>query len=189
MILKALMALALVLVAAPGRAETPTELPDLTLPGSDGAAHRLRGAGKETVVEFFSLHCPCQREHDPRFKQIYERFAKEGVAFFAVDSEAGVTLAQLTEEAKVRGYPYPILLDEGGKLAKALDAQFCLTSIIADPSGHVHYWGGVDSDRTCGHKAEGAHPYLENAIASLLAGHEPSPARTKPMGCWLVRNW
>jgi peroxiredoxin len=189
MIHRSLLPLALVLVAAPGRADTPSELPDLTLPGSDGTSHHLRGGAKETVVEFFSLHCPCQREHDPRFKEIYQRFAKAGVTFLAVDSEAGVTLEQLTAEAKARDYPYPILLDQGGKLAKALDAQFCLTSIVADPSGRIRYYGGIDSDRTCGHKSEGAHPYLENAIANLLAGRDPSPARTKPMGCWLQRDW
>jgi peroxiredoxin len=187
MLSKAVLPLFLLLLAAPSRAETPTELPDLTLPGSDGTVHRLRGGAKETVVEFFSSHCPCQREHDPRFKELHERFAKEGVAFFAVDSEAGVTLAALTAEAKERGYPYPILLDEGGKLARALDAQFCLTSVVADATGRIRYYGGIDSDRTCSHQAEGSHPYLQNAIASLLAGRDPSPARTKPMGCWLQR--
>jgi peroxiredoxin len=134
---RTLLALSLLLIAVPGRAETPTELPDVTLPGSDGVAHRIRSGAKETVVEFFSLHCPCQREHDPRFMELHDRFAKDGVAFFAVDSEAGVTVAQLTAEAKKRAYAYPILLDEGGKLAKALDAQFCLTSIVADASGRV----------------------------------------------------
>lgn len=183
-----LLPLALLLVAGPSlAADVPAELPDVTLPGSDGVTHRLRGPARETVVEFFSSHCPCQREHDPRFKELYERFAKEGVAFFAVDSEAGVTLPALAAEAKARGYPYPILLDEGGKLAKALSAQFCLTSIVADAAGRIRYYGGIDSDRTCSHKAEGAHPYLMNAIAAVLAGRDPSPARTKPMGCWLQR--
>ncbi|MHB8419459.1 MAG: redoxin domain-containing protein [Myxococcales bacterium] len=179
--------LLLPLLAATARATPPDELPDMTLPGSDGVAYRLRTGAKETVVEFFSLHCPCQRWHDPRFQALHARFAKEGVAFFAVDSEAGVTLAELAAEAKRRGYQYPILLDGGGKLAKALDAKFCLTSVIADAAGRIHYYGGIDSDRSCTHEAEGSHPYLANALAALLAGHEPDPARTKPMGCWLTQ--
>lgn len=179
--------LMLCLTASVARAETPAELPDMTLPGTDGVAHRLRTGAKETVVEFFSLHCPCQRWHDPRFKALHARFAKEGVVFFAVDPEEGVTLAELTAAAKQRDYPYPILLDEGGKLAKSLDAMFCLTTVVADASGRIRYWGGIDSDRSCNHQSEGAHPYLKNALEALLAGRDPDPAHTKPMGCWLQR--
>ncbi len=176
-----------VLLAPAARAGTPTELPDVTLTGSDGVAHRLRGGGKLTVVEFFSARCPCQREHDPRFVELYRRFAKDGVAFYAVDSEAGTTPAKLAAEAKRRGYPYPILWDQGGRLAKQVGAEFCLTTLVADAAGRVRYYGGVDSDRTCMHEGEGSHPYLKNALEALLAGREPDPARTKPMGCWLQR--
>jgi peroxiredoxin len=181
------LVLLLSLLSSMARADVAAELPDLTLPGTDGVAHRLRTGAKETVVEFFSLHCPCQRWHDPRFKALYERFAKEGVDFFAVDPEEGVQMPALVAEAKARGYPYPILLDPGAKLARALDAQFCMTTVIADATGRIRYWGGIDSERSCNQKAEGKHPWLRMALDALIAGRDPDPARTKPMGCWLQR--
>ena len=49
-----------------------------------------------------------------------------GVSFFAVDSEVDATLAIDQLRARERGYPFPILIDGGGRIAKLLGAEYAL---------------------------------------------------------------
>jgi hypothetical protein len=185
-----ILVLPLLLASLAARAaDAPITVPDLTLEGTDGQAHPLRAgvsASKATVFEFFSAGCPVQHAHDEGLKQLVVQWQAAGVAFVAVDSEADAKLGDLAGEAKSRGYAFPILLDPGGKLAKAFGAKFCTTSVVVDAAGRVRYLGGIDSDAARLHKD--SHPYLRDAVASVLAGRDPSPARTKSMGCCL-QGW
>lgn len=182
-----LLLLALSGCASPAR--PPPGMPSAALPGSDGAPHRLdelaRGA-PFTVITFFSAACPCQRAHDARLMALYARYAPRGVAFVSVDAEATASLAVDREEARARGYPFPILTDPEGATADALDATFATYTVVVDPGGHVRYRGGIDSDKRW--LSDGATPWLRDALDRLLAGGAPDPAETEPLGCALRRR-
>jgi peroxiredoxin len=163
-------------------------LPDAPLPGSDGSAHRIadlaRGASF-TVVTFFSADCPCQRAHDARLREMADRYRARGVAFVAVDAEATATPAGDAEEARRRGYPFPLLTDPRGAAADALGATYATYSVVLDASLRVRYRGAVDSDRI--HLRDDADPYLGDALDRLLAGREPARGATEALGCALRR--
>lgn len=187
--MRRLFAAPLLILSLAARADAPVRLPDLTLQGSDGKAYALRAiasASKATVIEFFSAGCPVQRAHDEVLKQLAASWRAAGVAFLAVDSEAGAKLADLADEAHRRGYAFPILLDDGGQLAKTLGAKYCTTSVVVNPQGRLRYLGGIDSDAARLHKD--SPPFLRDAVTSVLAGRDPNPARTKSMGCFL-QGW
>jgi hypothetical protein len=145
----------------------------------------VRGA-PFTVVVFFSADCPCQRAHDGRLRDLFARYRPRGVGMVAVDAEATATPAGDREEARARGYPFPILTDPEGATADALGAAFATYAVVIDAGGRVRYRGGLDSDRN--HITPGASAWLSDALDRLLAGREPEPAETTSMGCSLRRR-
>ena len=144
----------------------------------------MQPAAKLTVVEFFSAHCPCQAAHDGRLRELARAYAARGVRFVAVDSEHGATSARDGAEASRRGYPYPIVLDPGGALARELGAEYATYSVVLDAGGRVLYAGGLDSDRS--HLTEGAESYVQNALDDALAGRPVRRPEGKTLGCALT---
>ncbi len=138
---------------------------------------------KITVVEFFSIHCPCQAKHDERLRALASAYAPRGVSFVAVDSEVGATVERDRNEATRRGYPYPILIDAHGEVARALDADYATYSVLVDANGRVPYSGGIDSDKS--HLRDDATPYLRDAIDDALARRPMRRREAKTLGCSL----
>jgi thiol-disulfide isomerase/thioredoxin len=156
--------------------------------GTDDATHELvpRGADRYTVLIFFSSDCHVLKAHDERIRQVATEYEGRGVRFFAVDSEVGATLRRDQAEAELRRYPFPILLDEGARIARAFDAAYAGHVVVLDRAGHVAYQGGIDSDLV--HLTDARVPYLNRALAELLAGQSPRIVRAKTLGCAL-RTW
>jgi hypothetical protein len=154
-------------------------LPPPVQPEDASAMHRL------TVLVFFSPTCHCLSAHDERLVQLYRSYHPRGVDVFLVDSEAGAAPERDAAEAHSRGYPFPIVLDRGAKLASTLGAQFASYSVVLDAGGRVRYFGGIDSDRS--HLHEDARPYLQNAIDDLLAGRSPRVEKGEALGCSLQK--
>lgn len=139
-----------------------------------------------TVLEFFSSDCPVQRAHDARLVEVYERYHPRGVAFVAVDSEAGATPERDDSERRGRGYPFPILVDDNGRFADWVRASYSTYTIVMDRSGKIRYEGGIDSDHVT--LTDGATPYLSDALEDLLSGRAPRLAVGKVSGC-MLRKW
>jgi hypothetical protein len=172
------------LLASCAPAKTPASLPSSSLAGTDGAAHALVDPNaKLTVVEFFSIHCPCQREHDARLRALASAYAARGVTFVAVDSEVGASLERDRNEVTRRAYPYPILIDDHGTVARALAADYATYSVLVDHDGQVLYSGGIDSDKS--HLQDDATPFLRDAIDDALAGRPVRRTEAKALGCSL----
>lgn len=171
-------------LAACAPARAPSSLPQTSLVGTDGQSHALVDPkSKFTVVEFFSVHCPCQAQHDERLRALASAYASQGVAFLAVDSEVGASVARDRNEAARRAYPYPILIDDQGKVARALGADYATYSVLVDADGHVLYSGGIDSDKS--HLREDATPFLREAIDDALARRPMRRTEAKALGCSL----
>jgi hypothetical protein len=167
----------------------PPALPRGVFIGSDGASHELetmRAGAKALVVTFFSPSCPCQAAHDERLRALASAYAPRGVRFVAIDAEVDATPDRDREEAKRRGYSFPILTDAKGALADALGADVATYSVVFDAEGHAKYQGGIDSDWT--HPTPEAEPWLSDAIASVLRGDAPALGDRKAKGCALRRR-
>ncbi len=161
-------------------------VPATALLGTDGAPHPLyapEGAAQLTVLVFFAAHCPCQTAHDPRLLDLARRYHDRGVDIFAVDPEVGATPVRDAPEATRRAYPFPILVDQGGALARRLGAEYATETFVVDRQGVVRYHGGIDSDKNV--LRPNARTYLADALDDLLAGHAPRVAEAKALGCAL----
>ncbi|HEY5147995.1 MAG TPA: hypothetical protein VII82_14575 [Polyangiaceae bacterium] len=163
-------------------------LPDVPLVGEHGdiiGAKELAARSTLTVLVFFSPDCHCLSVHEPRLRALYDADGPRGVQFVMIDSEVSGSPGRDAGEARRRGYPFPILIDRGGRLADALGAEYASHAVVVDSSARVHYRGGIDSDRT--HLHDDRVPYLERALDDLLEYREPRRAEGKTLGCALQK--
>jgi AhpC/TSA family len=138
-----------------------------------------------TVLVFFSPTCHCLEQHDGRLRAIFRAYHPRGVQLLMVDSEVRGSERRDEEEARRRGYPFPIVRDRGAVLADELGAQYATYSVVLDPAGRVRYHGGIDSDRN--HLHEDATPYLQDALDDVLAGRPVRIVEGKTLGCSLEK--
>ncbi len=143
------------------------------------------GTAPVMVVTFFSAHCPCQAAHDARLVSLYATYHPRGVAFVAIDAEITATPARDAEEARRRGYPFPLWTSANGSAASAFGAEAATHTVVIDREGRVRYAGGIDSDHT--QLTEEAQAYLKDALDDVLAGRETRTPRGKVLGCALTR--
>lgn len=153
--------------------------------GTDGGAHVIVPAPPDaySVVIFFSIDCHVLAVHDERVRRLAAAYAARNVRFWAVDSETGSTLDRDRAEAERRRYPFPILLDQDGALARSLGAIYAGYTVILDREGNIRYRGGIDSDRV--RLRDDVTPYVSDALDDVLAGRAPRLVESKPLGCAL----
>jgi peroxiredoxin len=183
-ILAGFLALAACSAAPPATTQVPATALVATA-GSARDARQLVADAPLTVLIFFSRACHCLDQHDARIRALYDEYHPRGVQLVMVDPEVRASPEADASEATRRGYPFPILIDPGAKLADALGAEYATYSVIVDAQGRVRYRGGFDSDKT--HLREDATPYVRNALDDLLAGRPPRVAEAKTLGCALEK--
>lgn len=172
----------------PAAAPAPA-LPSVPLIAADGAAQDARAiasASKLTAFVFFSTHCHCLDAHEGRLRALAEAYTPRGVRFVMVDSEVASSRELDAQEAKRRGYPFPIVGDHGAKLANAVGAQYATFTVLVDTTGRVLYRGGIDSDKKTLHAD--AQMFLRDALDDVLAGRRPRIAEGKTLGCALQKD-
>ncbi len=183
-----LPALALVAACASTPA-APAQVPSIPLVAPSGGSRDVRdlaAAAPLTVLIFFSRECHCLDQHEARIRALYDAYHPRGVQLVMVDPEVRASPEVDAAEATRRGYPFPILLDPGARLADSLGAEYATYTVIVDAQGRVRYHGGFDSDKT--HLRESATAYVRNALDDLLAGRAPAVAEAKAMGCALEKR-
>jgi hypothetical protein len=164
-------------------------IPSAPLVGVDGSSLDARSwtaRAPLTVFVFFSTHCHCLDVHDGRLRALEGAYRPRGVQFVMVDSEVDGSPALDAEQAKRRGYRFPIVRDRGAKLADAVGAEYATYTVVADVEGRIRYRGGIDSDKI--HLHEDASRYLQDALDDLLAARPPRLSEGKTLGCALMKE-
>ncbi len=161
---------------------------EICLPDIHGQEHCVaQWRGHIVVLVFWSAECPVSREYDEHyFIPRYSTWQAEGILVFGVDSNANYDVARIQAAVAERQTPYPILRDEGHRLADLLAAQTTPHVFLLNPEGRLVYAGAVD-DRSFRRKVP-TRVYLDEALAAVKAGRQPDPAVTPPYGCTIVRS-
>lgn len=146
----------------------------------------LLAKSPHTVFLFFTAECPVQKAHDERLRATIAKYKDRGVAFYAVQSEAGVDMVAERAEAQRRQIGMPLLQDRGAALADALGVEYSTHVVLFDQRRVIHYSGAEDSERVRGTGA--VTPYLEQALDAVLSGQAPPPTKAEPLGCPLRKH-
>lgn len=156
-------------------------------PGADGRLYSMDsfGEAKLLVVVFMSNRCPGVKAYDARLAELHREFAARGVQFVGVNpiDESLYPTESLSEMGKAvqeRRIAFPYLKDASQELARRFGAICTPHTFVLDQARNMRYAGKID-DAFLPSKV--GKRYLRDALEALLAGAEPSPASTAPLGC------
>jgi len=158
-----------------------------------GKAHELKQyRGKYVVLEWLNHGCPYVQKHydSKNMQKLQEEWTKKGVVWLSVISSAkgkqgNEEGADATATAKEKGsHASAILLDSGGAIGKAYEAQTTPHMFVIDPKGTLVYAGAID-DKASTDEADiaGAKNYVSAALTASMAGKPVEVKTTKSYGC------
>jgi peroxiredoxin len=158
--------------------------PDFELPDTAGTTHSPDGAAA-TVVVFTCNHCPYALAWHDRIVAAARDYAGRGVRFLAINSNDAERYPRDSYEAMkqrvaAEHWPLPYLRDESQDVARAYGAQTTPDVFVLDGARRLRYRGAPDSDYD---DPSQTAAWLRGALDDVLAGRDPSPAETKPVGC------
>jgi hypothetical protein len=180
----ALLAALAVPLAAAGAEDPPLSVVDAD--GRSVTLDDLRGGRDATVLVFWSAGCPCVRRYQERVDALLDAYPKDRVRVLALVSNAGEKLADDLRVAVERGVRVPIYRDEGGRVARSVGARSTPTVVVLDRKGDVRFLGWLDNERLPG--VEGREPWLDEALAAVLAGRTDFKKKTPTYGCIITRS-
>ena len=180
-----LLALAMTVPAGGSAGEDPP-LSVLSADVRRVALDELRAGRDATVLVFWSAGCPCVRRYQERVDALLDAYPRDRVLVVALVSNAGESLADDLKTAVERGVRVPIYRDEGGRVARAMGARSTPTIVVLDRKGEVRFLGWLDNERLPG--VEGREPWLEEALAGVLAGRNDFKKKTPTYGCVITRS-
>ena len=195
-------------LAALGCAQPPPDTlaigapaPAFSLPGVDGAVHRLEeyaGAAVLAVV-FTCNHCPASQLYEQRIQQLYREYRDRSVAVVAINpssdrtvtardlafSDVPESLAGMAERVRYRGLEFPYLYDGEAQAATAAFKVVATPQIyIFDKQRTLRYVGRIDDSLDAGRvKTRDARA----AIDALLSGQSVAEPSTPVVGCPVTR--
>ena len=158
--------------------------PDFELPDTDGTRHAPDG-DPATVVVFTCNHCPYALAWHERILAAARDYADRGVRFLAINANDAQRYPRDSLEAMKRRvaaeeWPLPYLRDESQDVARAYDAKTTPDVFVLDSQRRLRYRGAPDADYDDpGQDAA----WLRQALDAVLAGGDPRPTETKPVGC------
>jgi thiol-disulfide isomerase/thioredoxin len=147
--------------------------------GGDRSLEDLLRDRRGALLVFWSGSCA----HCVRYDDFFNRFADRhpALGFAAIASRINETHEQMISAARDRGLSFPILRDEGARVARLWFSQQTPRCYLLDPIGRLVYRGAIDNFKLP------ADPdyleYLEPAIAQFLNGEPIARADTPSFGC------
>jgi peroxiredoxin len=163
--------------------------PDFTLPAaSDGKAVALKdllARNKAVAVVFVATKCPVSNAYNTRMAALGKEYAAKGIPLVGINSNKTEPAAEVKEHAEKHGFTFPVLKDEGNRIADAYGATKTPEVFVVDPKGNLIYHGRIDENQD--EPAKVKSPDLRNALEAVLGGKPVPTAETKAFGCTIKR--
>ncbi len=147
------------------------------------------GGHKAIVLVFVGTECPISKLYIPSVLELEKRYRDKKVQFLAVYPNEQEDFDQMAAHAYDMGVPFPVLKDEGQKLAALAGAARVPTVAVLDDKFKLCYRGRVD-DRygSSARRKEATRADLAQALDEVLAGKAVSVAETEVDGCLVSRS-
>ncbi len=161
--------------------------PPFTLPGVDGRDHSLGDYGDSAALVLVQTcnHCPYAQAWEGRLIEVARDYADRGVSVVAINSNDAAnhpedSFPEMAKRAEAKGYTFDYLHDESQEIARTLGAERTPEVFLYDGDRKLVYHGAIDDNRD---ENAVSQNYLRDALDAVLAGGEPAPADTAPVGC------
>ncbi len=155
--------------------------PEFRLTDLSGKSHSLKAhRGKTAVVVFLSTECPFSNAYHERLLAVARDYAGRNVALIGINSHPTESVNEIREHAKQNKLDFPILKDEGSKVADAYGATRTPEVFVVDAAGVLRYHGRIDNSKDV---ARVKRNDLREALDEMLAGKAVSVPETKSFGC------
>ena len=164
-------------------AEIGGTLPDFQATALDGRVVTLSEAvsdHKAVVVLFTSTVCPYARYSREHIRELSVGYETKSVLFVAIDSNQFESAEETLEMARESGYAFPVIRDDGARIANLLGAKSTPEAFLVDGKGHLRYRGWVRSKLLS--------PDLQRALDAVLEDKPVRLAETKAFGCAIDRK-
>lgn len=164
---------------------------DFTLKDTQGKAVSLSSLKdkKSVVVVFVGAQCPINNLYQPRLVQLSKEFAPQGVAFLAINSNWQDSAKAIAEHAGKHGIPFPVLRDEGSRVADQFGASRTPEVFVLDGKRVIRYQGRIDDRFGLDiQRPQATRHDLAEALKEVLAGKPVSVAKTAVAGCIIARK-
>lgn len=162
-------------------------VPNFALIDQDDYNHELyRAPGKAVVLFFTGNGCPIARKSAPKLKDLEREFESKGITFWAVNSFAGDSTAEIREERRKIGlWGTTYLIDRKQAVALALGVERTAEVLAIDTKTHqIFYRGAIDDQLSEGtEKVAATKHYLKDALTACLDGKEIAVKETRSHGC------
>jgi peroxiredoxin len=152
--------------------------PPFTLKTVDGsepkALDRLlkEGAPRGVAVVFLSCKCPYAAQARQPLGELFKTYGSK-VTFVGINANQNETLDDIRADALL-SFPFPMLRDDGAKVADQYGAERTPEAFLIDASGVIRYHGGVAD--------------LGAALGELTAGRAVAKPEAKAFGCTIKRK-
>jgi peroxiredoxin len=127
---------------------------------------------KGAVVVFLSCKCPYVVQARAPLGELVKQYGDK-ISFVGVNANQNEKTDEIKADA-ASSFPFPMLRDEGSKVADLYGAQRTPEVFLVDPSGVIRYHGGVAD--------------LGAALGQLVAGSPVAKAESKAFGCTIKRK-
>ena len=153
----------------------------------NGNSHQLYYYNDAKAVVFMvqGNGCPIVRNALPRFKELRDEYAAQGVEFFMINSNLQDNRQSISKEAAEFNFDIPVLIDETQIIGESMGLVRTGEVFVLDPkTWSVTYAGALDDRLTYENQKQAAKEnYLQDALNDMLAGNKVAKASTDPIGC------
>ena len=159
---------------------------DFTLPDAGGAMRSLSSLeGKNgTVLIFIAVQCPVSNGYNERMEKLAQDYKARGINVVGINANSTESAADVKDHAAKNNLTFPILKDNGNKIADALGASRTPEAYFIDAGNKLLYHGRIDNSRDV---TQVQSSELRDALDATLAGKPVGKATAPAFGCSIKR--
>jgi peroxiredoxin len=190
LLMLALCVACLVQLQAGSTKSTPKTIAPFALRDAAGRAVSLDDFKdkKAVVVVFLGTECPLNNLYLRPLAELHKDFADKGVQFLAINSNVQDTPQRIAAHAKKHEIPFPVLRDEGNKVADLFEARRTPEAFVLDDKRTIRYQGRIDDQYGIDYQRPApTRRDLAEAVTDVLAGQAVRVATTPVAGCLIGR--
>ena len=156
------------------------------LPDTSGTTHSLSSLkGKNgTVLIFIAVQCPVSNAYNERMEKLAQDYKARGINVVGINANSTESAADVKKHAAEKNLTFPILKDNGNKIADSLGATRTPEAYFLDASNKLVYHGRIDNSRDL---SQVQSSELRDALDATLAGKPVAKTSAPAFGCSIRR--